>query len=167
MLESNAEVRECIVKFDEDLSMKCNKSALVAFKHELDVDYIPISEKQILEGKIQKTLDYNLDSEARLLTQLVNYNKRLDELVATTVDDVVQEKMKRYDAVARNFERFFNYEELEVQFAEKANVSDLASLHENKADRQDLESLHQGLVDFNEKLKHISVFLTEVATNFP
>ena len=167
LLESNEEVRECIVKFDQDMSMKCNKSALVAFKHELDVDYIPIGEKQVLEGKIQKTLDYNLDLEARLLTKLVNYNKRLDGLVATTVDDIVQEKMNRYDAVAKNFERFFNYNELEAQFAEKANVSDLAALHENKADRWDLESLHQGLVDFNEKLKHVSVFLTEVATNFP
>ena len=75
--------------------------------------------------------------------------------------------MTRYDTVARNFERFFNYEELEIQFAKKASVEDLNSLYETKADRQDLDNVREGLIDFNEKLKHISVFLTEVATNFP
>ena len=52
LLESNMEVRECIVKFDQDLSMKCNKSALMAFKIELNTDFIPMSDKKMLEDMV-------------------------------------------------------------------------------------------------------------------
>ena len=45
LMNSNEEVRKCIIQFDHDMTLKCNKSALLSFKHELDCDYVPISEK--------------------------------------------------------------------------------------------------------------------------
>ena len=50
---SNKNVRECIVKFDQDISLKCNKSALQTFKFELNRDFMNVSLHPILEGQIK------------------------------------------------------------------------------------------------------------------
>ena len=47
---SNKNVRECIIKFDQDISLKCNKSALQTFKFELNRDYMNINLQPVIEG---------------------------------------------------------------------------------------------------------------------
>ena len=48
--KSNKNVRECIVKFDQDLSLKCNKSAFQTFKFELNRDFMNVELQPIIEG---------------------------------------------------------------------------------------------------------------------
>ena len=40
LLESNIETRECVKKLDQDLSLKCSKSELLAHKFEMDQTFI-------------------------------------------------------------------------------------------------------------------------------
>ena len=47
---SNKNVRECIIKFDQDISLKCNKSALQTFKFELNRDFMNINLQPVIEG---------------------------------------------------------------------------------------------------------------------
>lgn len=57
--ESNAEVRESIIKFDELLSLKCNKSALMAFQHSLALDFMKVTEWDTIDLKIDNVKDMN------------------------------------------------------------------------------------------------------------
>lgn len=44
LLDSNNEVREIVAKFDYNLSLKCNKSAIFEMNKNLEKIYIPRSE---------------------------------------------------------------------------------------------------------------------------
>lgn len=40
--QSNIEMRECISRFDQDISLKCSKSTLKTFEHELTKKYLSL-----------------------------------------------------------------------------------------------------------------------------
>jgi hypothetical protein len=63
LLKSNEEVKECIVKFDEDISIKANYSQLDTLRAEIANSFIPNNElhklKQQGEDNKKDILNYN------------------------------------------------------------------------------------------------------------
>ena len=55
--DSHREMTECIRKFDCDLSLKCNKSALIAIQYEFDKEYINKSKILEVEKRIKGIRD--------------------------------------------------------------------------------------------------------------
>ena len=61
--------------------------------------------------------------------------------------------------MALDFEQFFDVPTLEEQFGKKVNFTDL----ELKANKTDLKQVEQEIDMFNEKLRHVTVFLEELS----
>ena len=61
------------------------------------------------------------------------------------------------------FGQFFNAEDLNTSIGRKADVSMVMDMKKNLADVRDFYKLRLTVEDFEEKIKHLSVFASELA----
>lgn len=84
-------------------------------------------------------------------------------MIIQEIDCQMDEKFDRYRDVSESFAQFFNAEELKNQFDKKAEIQDLKELQKHKANKKDIEPLNLQIKDFNDKLKHMSVYVKELS----
>lgn len=88
-----------------------------------------------------------------------------EEMVETfkyRIDSLLEETFRKYDRVEKSFSKFFNSDELEVNFARKANVEVVESLDAEKASRTELSVVQDRLDDLSSRLKHVAVLQREI-----
>ena len=86
-MKSNNEVRECITKFDHDLSLKCNKSALLSIQHELGKTFLQKETDlpEILE-RIDDVNKWYQKIENKRDQEIESYKERMDEKISDAMD---------------------------------------------------------------------------------
>ena len=77
---------------------------------------------------------------------------------------MLEAKFEKYNSVVMNFQPFFNAEELEQRFERKANHHHLIEFDDKKADKTDITNIYKQIMDFNDKLEHVSVFMKELSS---
>ena len=70
----------------------------------------------------------------------------------------------RYEKVYRSFQRFFDDDNLMIQFERKANLNMVKKLDEEKADRTELNVTKVMIENVNDRLKHVSIIQNELST---
>ena len=84
-------------------------------------------------------------------------------IVLESLSELLQEKFQKYDKVATSFQGFFNAEDLMSQLDRKVDNNIMSQMIDKKADKIEFTQFHTVLDDFEKKLKHISVFLTQIS----
>ena len=97
-------MRESIIKFDELLSLKCNKSALVAFKQDLGLDFLSIIEMDNIDDKIDRVRDMHTNLENRVDMEIEEYKKKIGDITQIAINSQLDAKFKKYSEVAKSFE---------------------------------------------------------------
>lgn len=64
--QSNQEMRECISRFDEDMSLKCSKSTLKTFEHELTKKYLSLDGGRDIQAEIEDAKKLILQQDDRM-----------------------------------------------------------------------------------------------------
>lgn len=62
MIESNIQNKECIQRFDESMSFKANKSAIMTIEHDLGKDFIKKEDWPLIDSKID-SVKYQMESQ--------------------------------------------------------------------------------------------------------
>lgn len=76
--------------------------------------------------------------------------------------------MEKYDAVVKNFGKLFNSEDLLSKIADKIDRREFEKHLEKKASSDLVESADQKIEALHTRLKHLSVFMSELAaSNLP
>ena len=71
--------------------------------------------------------------------------------------------MENFETISRDFRQFFNYQDLTQLIEGKADKQTLFSIGEDKASNRYVQELEQSIGDQANKLKHLSVFASELA----
>ena len=120
-------------------------------------------EKEYVEGQftiLQKTFgefrdDVNKDVE--------EYNNRLENIVESNIQIQVNNRFEQYDRVTNNFKQFFDQSDLGELLDRKADLELIRRINNVKADKTELSDYNDILDGFNHKIRHISVFTSELA----
>ena len=62
LIESNIQNKECILRFDQDLSFKANKSAIMSIEHDLGKQYIKKEDWPLIDARFD-SLKYQIESQ--------------------------------------------------------------------------------------------------------
>ena len=84
--ESNAQMRECIIDFDQKLSLKLNKSQLITLKQEVGGNYLPHEYKNEVAdrfARLEKLLDQNINTVQTVADEC---RDKVEELEADTIE---------------------------------------------------------------------------------
>ena len=78
-MSDNRAMRECIIKFDQDISIKANKSDFPLFKSKLDQEYVNFDNYLKLDKRYDTFLDlYNREKDMRDIEFLEFKNQKSD-----------------------------------------------------------------------------------------
>ena len=75
----------------------------------------------------------------------------------------VQNRFEQYDRVTKNFKQFFDQSDLGALLDRKADLELIRRINNVKADKTELNEYQDILDGFNHKIRHISVFTSELA----
>ena len=89
--ESNESVKECIVKFDQDLSLKCNKSAFQTFKFELARDFMTIDMHPVIIEQISEVRKMVMECDSTLDKSLSSYRRNMKKIVDDSIADRIDQ----------------------------------------------------------------------------
>ena len=84
-------------------------------------------------------------------------------MVEKIVAEDVLNKLQQYENVARQYQEFFNQEELGALFDRKADLELVCRLQESKANKAELSKIFQQFENMRLKLQYITVFQAELA----
>lgn len=76
----------------------------------------------------------------------------------------IKKSFQKYENVAKEFQKFFNKEELSAAFDRKADIEMINELNQFKATKTQIEETKKLIDNLNFRLKHISIVQREIAT---
>lgn len=78
-------------------------------------------------------------------------------------EKILYNRLQKYENVTKNFQRFFNVDNMFLQFDSKAEMRDVERLVAKHATKEDLRRLDQVVEAVYHRLKHLSVLQSELA----
>jgi hypothetical protein len=162
-MEENLRVRECIIRFDETICDKAQKSEIFTMRETLEKSFISLSKAEEINDRIDRVLDVIRAMDQQRSADLEVLKDDLELEFKGRIDGLLDDTFKKYDKVEKSFSRFFNSDDLEVNFARKANVEHFEDLQVKKAGRDELKSLSERVDSLFERMKHLAVLQREIS----
>ena len=150
-------------KLDQGLSLKCNKSVLHATVHELKESCLSNEGARVLKDKIKETAGLIWQWEANIEQTIEEHRRNLEEQVSVAVDQRIQDKLEAYEAVANQFRKLFNTEDISQQIEKKADIAYVQELEQSRCNMRDLEEIEAKMEEYESKMRHVTVFTSELA----
>ena len=75
----------------------------------------------------------------------------------------MKKRFREYDKVYKNFKQFFDQGDLGALLDRKADVELLRRINHAKAEKSELLEYETIMDNFNQKIRHISVFISELS----
>ena len=119
---SNDEVREIVAKFDYNLSLKCNKSAIFEMNKNFEKTYIPRTEWLNMENRMQDFKDDYDEYDSKMSAAIDMHKAHIDGIVNQSILEQLEERLQHYEDVRNQFEQFFNQDELGSIIDRKADL---------------------------------------------
>ena len=79
------------------------------------------------------------------------------------VNDQLAARFERYDAVATHLQKYFDIEDFGRRLDGKAEIQMVQEVQRTQVNIQDMDEVRAAMREYDEKLKHISVFASELA----
>ena len=95
--------------------------------------------------------------------KIEQYKQKLEKIVEFSIEDQLEDKLKKYQAVLVKFEKFFNSEDFKTTLDKKVDFDFMLENNELMAKVTDFQTLKENVEHNEEKLKHLSVFASELA----
>ena len=95
--------------------------------------------------------------------KIEQYKQKLEKIVEFSIEDQLEDKLKKYQAVLVKFEKFFNSEDFKTTLDKKVDFDFMFENNELMAKVTDFKTLKENVEHNEEKLKHLSVFASELA----
>ena len=83
--------------------------------------------------------------------------------MSVVVNDVVSSKMEQYDKVHKNFQKFFNEDELMRIVHNKVDLETLDKVIDSKASRNDFQAQMEITSNLYNRLRLLSIMVVELA----
>ena len=98
--ESNSDMRECIINFDQKLSLKLNKSQLLTMKQDIGTSFLPHEYKDVVEdrfARFERSIDKNTDLVETVADEC---RDKVNDLVQESIETQLKDKFSKYDNIA-------------------------------------------------------------------
>lgn len=79
------------------------------------------------------------------------------------MNDEVRHRLIQYENVTRQFQKYFDSEDLNLALSRKADTALLDQIQEQNASINDIMETQNNLATLNVRLKHLSILTSEVA----
>ena len=103
MEASNKQIRECVVEFDERLSMKLNRSALTALANDLRREFLPITDGNKYLSTIESLRNEIKIWDGKFDQEVAYYEAKIDNVLESRVGSIIDQKFEQYTEVAQSF----------------------------------------------------------------
>ena len=140
---SNDEVREIVAKFDYNLSLKCNKSAMFEMAKNFEKTYIPRTEWGYMENRLQDFKDDYQQYDDKMSIAIDRHKAHIDGIVGRSILKQLEERLSQYEDVRTQFEQFFNQDELGSLIDRKADLELVRRVQRMKIDKADFRKFEQ------------------------
>ena len=90
---SNDEVREIVAKFDYNLSLKCNKSAIFEMNKNFEKTYIPRTEWLNIENRMQDFKDDYDEYDSKMSAAIDMHKAHIDGIVNQSILEQLEERL--------------------------------------------------------------------------
>lgn len=145
------------------MSTKANKSTIHEAFVKLDERYIPKSELEALDERLEKVVNEIEDKKAAQDSGFDRLREELLGAVGELVGDAVVQKLDSYEKVTAMFRQFFTQEDLGALIDRKADLEVVRRLRDEKAGVDEVHRVRRALHGLDEKLRHLSVLQAEIA----
>ena len=112
----------------------------------------------------QKDLE---NKSTKLLNQLTDafesVKENLDLRIDGQCEKLLKTKFEKYEKVKKDFQNFFNVEQITDQFCKKADVEMVNTLNKAKVNNAELKHTNFLIDNLNDRVKHLSTILAEMA----
>lgn len=99
LIESNIQMKECVQKFDETMSLKASKAELTILKKEIERDFMDNDDWLKINNMHNHLKQMFENHDKSILIELKKYYSLLDGQIDTCVDQKVETYFKKYDKV--------------------------------------------------------------------
>jgi hypothetical protein len=159
----NDDMREIVVRYDEILCTKLDKSKIEILRQEFKSDFT--SKVEFIEHLTKFRKDkHEMDTTANSVKNKMN---KLETQLSGVIDDYVEAslhaKMKHYDHVAAQFSKFFHEDDLATQFKRKVDINLFNKMTDIKASREELNQTLHIIDTLYERLRNLSLLQVEMA----
>ena len=142
--------------------MKASKSVLLLNVQEIKDSYIPVANWEAIKKK-QTLYHEQLNERFRKMNEDKEiWEHELDNQIDSICERVMKQKFSSYDHVMKNFQGFFDVEELNSQFLQKADIEMINDLNISKIDKAEMSQYDGKIESLHERIKHISIIQAEI-----
>lgn len=113
----NDQMKDCIRVFDNTLSLKANKASLQELEEYSRNSYVL---KKDFTDYMTRAEEYRKACLKK--SDLPTTGKQLDELINGICTYIVEKRVRKFDDICKNFQGFFNQEDLKEKLSQKADL---------------------------------------------
>jgi hypothetical protein len=136
---SNESVKECIVKFDQDISLKASKTEILKRETKLLGMLVHNEAKEELECRMRGIESlFQKEAEERK-EDFEQFKAARQESFEADMIHLFATRFQKYEKVEKSFSKFFNTEELQVSLDCKADNEMITQLDQSKASKKEVK----------------------------
>jgi len=158
-------VKEVVLGFDKTISIKSNKCDLRVFKEDIERRFINIKNWDGVLKCVEEIKENIAKEYKKLDEKFIQFKKTEEETVEKTVEDLLNGKFIKYEAVRNEFKKFFGQDELTFVIDNKADIKMIDMINSKKANKTDLNATEDLIGNLNDRVKHISNLLQNVTNS--
>jgi len=132
-------IQEIVRRFDEVISGKANKFAMIELRHEIEENFV----RQDRFNEITKDCQDIIAEHKQLVTTVNNKLDIKTDAMRASVRDLVnvqmRQRMQEYERITKQFSKFFGSEELQYQLDRKVDNDTLHSVFQLKASKKEFD----------------------------
>ena len=132
-------IQEIVRRFDEVISGKANKFAMIELRHEIEENFV----RQDRFNEITKDCQDIIAEHKQLVTSVNNKLDIKTDAMRASVRDLVnvqmRQRMQEYERITKQFSKFFGSEELQYQLDRKVDNDTLHSVFQLKASKKEFD----------------------------
>jgi len=132
-------IQEIVRRFDEVISGKANKFAMIELRHEIEEHFV----RQDRFNEITKGCQDIIAEHKQLVTTVNNKLDIKTDAMRASVRDLVnvqmRQRMQEYERITKQFSKFFGSEELQYQLDRKVDNDTLHSVFQLKASKKEFD----------------------------
>ena len=162
-MADNEDVKNCVRKFDEDISIKANKSSLIEMNEEIERRFIPLQRwDQVLDG-FDDLRQHIKEKYKEMESHFEDFRKKEEQSLDILCEELLANKYSKYDHVLGEFKKFFNQEDLSIRIDSKADLKMVNLMEIDKASRKELDEARNLIDSLNNRVKHLANLLNEIS----
>lgn len=159
-------MKECVRRFDENISIKANKAALAIMKTEFEKAYIGVHHYEEMKDTMSKRDNEHADRIENLKDFLDGFKQNTNEEVKLLCRNVVTIQLEKYDLVARGFQKFFSEDQLSDVIDRKVDMDTLVAVKDTLSTKKEMNYVASLINAVNIRLKHMSILQQEIAKSY-